>query len=87
MDCSLDFKIEKNWQQIEDGAFDGLVRLRTLDIRYNSGLDANSQAYTTNSWNFCHKLAQQKIVVQGDIAFYKDLKLQSQVSISINASS
>ena len=64
--------------QIEDGAFDGLVKLRVLDVRENFSPD-NSTIYTTSSWNFCHRVAGEKLYVQGDVKFYQDLQPQSQV--------
>jgi hypothetical protein len=39
----------QHWPQIEEGAFDGLVRLRVLDVRDNFGPVTNASVYTTRN--------------------------------------
>ncbi len=82
---------QNNYYQIEKGALDNLVRLRVFDIRDNidTNFDGDKEtsrltisSYTTTSWNFCQRIANQNLETQGGLTFFKDFVQQTQESLN-----
>ncbi len=83
-------KIQNMHYQIEKGALDNLVRLRVFDIRDNvdTNFDGDKEisrltisSYTTTSWNFCHRIANQNLETEGGLTFFQDYVQQTQESL------